>query len=215
MTDAADALLLSLEVEAAAARNAELSDTVEALQAEVLRLRHANAALSTESPSAPWRPQGSLPRTPEAPSVAAAAGVRCAAPTDAADAREMFLILDDLLFEVADMRSRTAPEDGVDLAPRTFSAVTTATAHAARCLAEARRLKEVLIVKQHSAAAHVAELRRALSEQIEASERQSAASALECTTLQRRCDELQRRCDALVVRQGEAVLDRVIHATPR
>ncbi|CAG9575024.1 conserved hypothetical protein [Leishmania major strain Friedlin] len=207
MADAADTLLLSLEVEAAAARNAELSQTIEMLQDEVLRLRRANASLL--ACDARHCPKVSL-QPVETPS--ATADVSRDESSAAADAREVFVILDDLLFEMADIRSRIILDERVDLTPRAFDSEATVAAHARRCLEEARKLKEAFVVKQHSTAAQVSELRRALGEQAEANQKQTAASALQCAMLERKYDELKRRYDEAVSRQDELVLDGVIQS---
>ncbi|AYU79346.1 hypothetical protein LdCL_250006700 [Leishmania donovani] len=207
MADAAGTLLLSLEVEAAAARNAELSQTIEMLQDEVLRLRRANASLlacdARHCPKVSRQPA-------EKPS--ATAGECRDESSAAADAREVFVILDDLLFEMADIRSRIIPDERVDLRPRAFDAETTVAAHATRCLEEARKLKEALVVKQHSVAVQVSELRRALGEQAEANQKQTAAAALQCTMLERKYAEMKRRYDEAVSRQDELLLNRVIQS---
>ncbi|CBZ27583.1 conserved hypothetical protein [Leishmania mexicana MHOM/GT/2001/U1103] len=210
MADAADTLLLSLEVEAAAARNAELSQTIEVLQDEVLRLRRANASLL--ACDARHCPKVSLQTMEES---SATAGVCRDESSAAADAREAFVILDDLLFEMADIRSRIIPDERVDLTPRAFGADTTVAVHATRCLEEARKLKEALVVKQYSTAVQVSELRRALGEQAEANQRQTAASALQSTMLERKYAELKRRYDEAVSSQGKLLLDRVIQSSPQ
>ncbi|CAJ1026216.1 hypothetical protein, conserved [Leishmania lindenbergi] len=210
MADPADVLLLSLEVEAAAARNAELSQTIEALQDEVLRLRRADASLfACDARQGPKLPS----ETVEGPSTKR--GVQRDLSSAAADAREAFLVLDDLLFEVADIRSRILPEESVDFTPRAFSAEATVTGHATRCLEEARKLKEALIVKQHSMAAQVSELRRALGEQAESNEKQCTDGALQYAMLERKYAELQCKYREAVARQGELVLDRVIQSVPQ
>ncbi|KAG5477140.1 hypothetical protein LSCM4_04357 [Leishmania orientalis] len=208
MAEAADALLLSLEVEAAAARNAELSQTIDALQDEVRRLRRANA-----SPFAGDVRQPPRVSPPSAEELSATVQVHCEGSPAAADAKEVFLILDKLLFELADIRSRVSPDEYVDLSRRAFSAATTVRAHATRCLEEARKLKVALVVKQQSTAAQVSELRRALGEQVEATEKQSAAVPVQSTLRERACAELQRSHEETVSSRGACALDRVIQAT--
>ncbi|GET89106.1 hypothetical protein, conserved [Leishmania tarentolae] len=208
MADAADTLLLQLEVEAAAARNAELSQTIEVLQAEILRLRRANASLF---PCVEEDAKASL-QTVAGPS--ATRDVCRDELSAASDARAAFVILDDLLFEMADIRSRVCPEDRVDLTPRSFTAETTVTAHATRCLAEARKLKEALTVKQHSTVLQVSELQRALGEQAEANRKQTSAFGLKCTMLEQKYAALKRKYDEAVSRQGDWRLDRVGPSSP-
>lgn len=208
MADAADSLLLTLEVEAAAARNAELSRTVEDLQAEVQRLQQTPSRVS--SSPLPKRPTSlqhftcaSHPSQPPPAPPQLRAG----------EPREVYLALDDLLFEVADIRSHLPSTTCVDLTPRTFDADSTVTARALRCVAEVKKLKEALIVAQQSTNAQVAELRRALEEQVALRERQQAHCAMQRAVLECRCDELQRQYAEAVARQGEKVLDRVIQST--
>ncbi|KAG5476879.1 hypothetical protein LSCM1_05211 [Leishmania martiniquensis] len=205
MSAAADALLLSLEVEAAAARNAELSRTIDLLQDEVRRLRDANA-----SPF-PFDIQQSSRVSPRrVEELSARPGPHRDDTSAAADAKEAFLILDDLLFELADIRSRVTPDEPAELARGAFGVGSTVRAHATRCLEEARRLKEVLIVKQHSTELQVSELRRALGEQVEANEKRSAAGAAQSTMLERQCAARQRDHEEKAARDGRVALDRVI-----
>lgn len=206
MADAADALLLSLEVEAAAARNAELCRTVESLQDEVLHLRRVNASLEDRCQTCD-PPPASRPRSEPAPTHTAAT-----ADGTGNEARDVFVILDDLFFEVAEMRSRASSDAHVDLTPREFSRSSTVTVRAARCLREARQLKEALVVRQRSDATQVSELRRALGEQIAAAEQERAAAAAQRAELAAKCDALQHKLEEAVVRQGELVLNRVMQS---
>ncbi|KAG5502744.1 hypothetical protein JKF63_04511 [Porcisia hertigi] len=210
--DAADALLLSLEVEAAAARNAELSQTVEVLQDEVLRLRNANASLlACDARQQPKSSEQSVSAT-HAVARECHDGSR-----SSADAREAFLILDDLFFEVADIRSRIDPDERVVLTPRAFHADTTLAERATRCLKEVRKLKEAFIVEQHSKAAQVSALQRAFCEQAEANgKRRAAAAGVECASLDHSyAEQQQQRSQEVAMGQGEVMLDRVIRSSLR
>ncbi|KPA79402.1 hypothetical protein ABB37_05251 [Leptomonas pyrrhocoris] len=198
MADAADSLLLTLEVEAAAARNAELSCTVEALQEEVQQLRGRSLPSVTSSPK---QTVSNIPSAPVRPT-----------PPPVDEPREVFLALDDLLFEVADIRSHLLSTTYVDLTSRTFDPDTTVTARALRCVAEVKKLKEALLVSQQSTNVQIMELRRALGDQIAANERQQAHFAVQRAMLERRCDDLQRQCDDVLAKQGEKVLNRVIQS---
>lgn len=211
--DAADSLLLTLEVEAAAARNAELSHTVEELQVEVQRLRkqpdRSHFTSPSCSPSQPLRNQQNA-AVQHTPSPAAVSPPKLTPALS--EPRDVFLALDDLLFEVADIRSHLASTTCVDLTPRTFDPDATVTTRALRCMEEVRKLKAALQVAQESSAAQVAELRRALGEQVAAQARQQAHFAVQRATLEHRCDDLQRQYDTVLATQGEKVLNRVIQS---
>ncbi|KPI89284.1 hypothetical protein ABL78_1617 [Leptomonas seymouri] len=205
MADAADCLLLTLEVEAAAARNAELSRIIEGLQEEVQQLRCKSLRISSLSsrpamnstPFTPAKPTSQLPhlRPPiEEP-------------------REVFLALDDLLFEVVDIRSHLPSTTAVDVTSRNFDPEATVTARALRCVAEVKKLKEALLVSWQSSAAQVAELERALGEQMLRSERQQAQFAVQRAVLERRCEDLQRQCDGFLAKRGGGVLNDVIRSS--
>jgi cell division protein FtsB len=204
VTDAADSLLLSLEVEAAAARNAELSRTVEELQEEVWRLRREPVASAP-----PFSPQRAVDGTPPA-SLPSASSPTLRGRPSLDEPREVFLALDDLLFEVSDIRSHLPSTTCVDLTPRAFDPTATVTARALRCVEEVRKLKEALLVSQQSSATQVAELQRALGEQVAANERREAYAAAQRATLERRCADLQRQYEAVLATQGERALNRVI-----
>lgn len=164
---AADVLLLSLEVEAAAARNAELSLYVDRLHSTL----HASSI--EPYPLSEALITGQPPRS--TPSFA------CASTQtelfSSTDVRRAVVNLDDALFDIADMLSCLHPSAPLDTSPRHIQGPPSVLQLSEICLSQVRRLREAWKVKSEGSNRLTEELQHELMKRAEENERLQATIA--------------------------------------
>lgn len=219
MSDA-DSLLLTLEVEAAAARNAELSYLLERVQGELLELRSRRSP--TQLPlthSAQLRPVGRRAASTQTANENESEGrlslsdaaVHRSAEDAAAKDRYVVTILDDILFEVAEMYSLLYSSDAISLAHRSQRGPDDdASSVVVTCLTAVQQLKHRLAVRKDSSDVLVAELEKLLGEKVAAAEQQAALFYAEKEAWEATRAALTKRIDELASRQAASVLDSVM-----
>ncbi|RNF04078.1 hypothetical protein TraAM80_05430 [Trypanosoma rangeli] len=166
-----DVLLLNMEVEAAAARNADLSRRLERITEEL----GCSSVHVVEKPE--MVSQGTQ--------------------TEFDTSRDAALNLDDLLFEIAEITFRLYPSSPIDLSSRRGDGPRHLEELSHRCLDEMRSLRAALETKLEGYNKFIQELQQALGtyyRSIEKVETQLREKELECDALQKQNTELLRQC---------------------
>ncbi|RNC42766.1 hypothetical protein TcCL_NonESM07569 [Trypanosoma cruzi] len=166
-----DVLLLNLEVEAAAARNADLSRRLEMITEE----------LGCSSVHMTGKPEL----------------VSQGTQTGFDILREVALNLDDLLFEIAEIMFRLYPSTPIDLSIRRGDGSRNLEELSHRCLGEMRSLRVAWETKLEGYNTFIEELQRAIGSyyrSMEEMESQMQEKELEFVTLQKHNVELSRQC---------------------